>query len=180
MNDLDDDLLEQRKIFLFGDIDDNTALKVVKELLYLSKRDDPITIFVCSDGGDVVAGCTIIDMINAVKIKNTVKMVCFKAGSAAADIVSVGTKGFRYCFPTSVLMLHKISIELGMDNENNQEAYLEFNKKRSAMINSIVAKACKKTVDKLVKDIAHDMWLDADAAKKYGIIDRIIKDLAEI
>lgn len=177
---IDEELLSQRKLLLFGDIDEQSSLKIIKELLYLSKRDDPITIFVCSDGGDVPSSSAIIDMVNAIKSKIIIKMVCFKAGSSAADIVSIGTKGFRYCFPNSVLMLHKMSIELGMDNENNQEAYLEFNKKRSMATNSMIAKACGQKIDKFIKDITNDMWLDAEDAKKYKIIDKIIKDISEI
>jgi ATP-dependent Clp protease protease subunit len=179
-NILDEELLNTRRVFVFGDIDDTLTEDVIKRLIYLSSSKDPIIVLICSDGGSVECGSAILDTINVIKTSCIVKTVAYKACSAAADILAMGTKGYRYAFPTSVVMLHKTSIELPMDDEDKQRLYIEFMKKQGNAINSMIAKACGKTTDRFMKDISPDLWLNSSEAKKYKIVDHIVKTLDEI
>jgi ATP-dependent Clp protease protease subunit len=177
---LDQELFAKRNIFIIGDIDEDTAGIVIKQLISLSKSNEPIKMFIYSEGGDTEAASAIIDTIQMVQVTNEIKIIAYKALSCAAYIVSVGTKGSRYAFANSIFMLHRVTFEFPMDSEDNQKACIEFTKKQNDSLYKLIAKCCGKTKDNFCKDMTHDLYMNATEAKKYKLVDEIIEEVSEI
>jgi ATP-dependent Clp protease protease subunit len=170
---------EKRISFLWGDIDEDISYKVVHELSFLAAQSsDPICLLIHSSGGDVDSAVCILDEMNAIK-KAGITIITIAMGvaqSAAAMILSMGTKGHRYARPNSSIMLHPCSFDLQSDYELNQKMALEFITKHTDKLQRSIAEACGmvgKDYRKFLKDINHGLWLDADSALKYGIIDGV-------
>lgn len=178
--DIEETLIKNRFVFITDDVEGNLTIDVVKKLHFLSSTDEPITIFIFSDGGDPECAMSIVDTMVALRSRITIKTVVYKARSAAAYIAAMGSPGYRFAFDNSIIMLHKTSIELPYDDEDKQKLCIEFSKAQTQKMYALIAKACGKTRDKFIKDISSDLWLDSAAAKKYKIIDKVIKDMSEI
>ena len=166
-------LLEERIIFITGEIDDATANTVVAELLYLEHTDSTkdISIYINSPGGSVTAGLAIYDTINFIKCD--VSTICVgMAASMGAFLLSSGTKGKRYALPSSEIMIHQ---PLGgaqgqaSDIKIQAEHILEIKKK----LNLILAANTGKPVEQVEKDTDRDNYLSAEDALAYGIIDKV-------
>lgn len=178
-----DSLLKDRKIYIYNDIDATIGIEVIQKLHYLAKDRDssePVTIFIFSDGGDLEAAMSIIDTIVSLRSQFIIRTVAYKAASAAAYILAMGTPGERYVFENSIIMLHKTAIELPYDDEDKQKLYIEFSKSQTNRIYETIAKSCGKKKEVFINDISKDLWLDSKAAKKYKIIDKIIKEHKEL
>lgn len=152
-----------RNIYLTGEINRELSNRVIRELLYYdSLNQEVITIYISSNGGEVDAGLSIIDIIYSLKSK--VNMVVLdKAHSMAAIILSVGAK--RYCYRNSIIMIHNV-----IGNSSNMQ-----------MINSIdedvmevLTKSTGKTYDELSNAMSWDNFMNAQEAKEMGFIDEII------
>ena len=166
-------LLEERIIFITGEIDDATANTVVAELLYLEHTDSTkdISIYINSPGGSVTAGLAIYDTMNFIKCD--VSTICVgMAASMGAFLLSSGTKGKRYALPSSEIMIHQ---PLGgaqgqaSDIKIQAEHILEIKKK----LNLILAANTGKPVEQVEKDTDRDNYLSAEDALAYGIIDKV-------
>lgn len=178
---LEEHLLGQRKIFLFGDIDDEISEKVVKQLHYLVATNlDPISIYINSSGGSVDSALSIIDTINLIKHSVIIKTICYQAGSCASYILAFGSEGYRYAFPNSSVMMHNVTLELPENEKNKQESFMKFTKEHVNNLESQVAKACKKKLKEFSEAIQNDLYMNAKQAKTYKIIDKIITRLDEI
>src|SRR3990167_10076604 len=112
MIDIEDSLLLKRQIFILDDIEGNITVDAIKKLHYLSSdgTGKPITIFLFSDGGDPECAMGIIDTMVSIRDKNIIRTVAYKARSAAAYILAMGTPNHRYAFTNSIIMMHKTSI----------------------------------------------------------------------
>jgi ATP-dependent Clp protease protease subunit len=167
-------LLKENIIFLGGPIDDGVANIIIAQLLFLQSEDPKkdITMYVNSPGGHVTAGLAIIDTMN--NIKNNVSTVCVGlAASMGAVILASGAKGKRYALPNSEIMIHQPH-----GGAEGQASDIEISAKRILknrdILNKILAKASGQTLAKIEKDVDRDFFLQADEAKKYGIIDKVL------
>ena len=166
-------LLEDRVIFLGGPIEDITANLIVAQLLFLDSRDSKkdISIYINSPGGSVTATMAILDTMN--HIKANVSTVCVGlAASGAAIILSSGEKGKRFILPNAEVMIHQPHSEIGgqVTDIGIAAKRLEQMKER---LNKILSKNTKKPLATIVKDVERDYFLEAEEAKKYGIVDQV-------
>ncbi|HVS80084.1 MAG TPA: ATP-dependent Clp protease proteolytic subunit [Candidatus Paceibacterota bacterium] len=168
-------LLRERIIFLGGPIDDDTANIVIAQLLFLASEDakKDISLYINSPGGSVTAGLAILDTMN--HVAPDVSTVCVGiAASAAAVILSAGAKGKRFSLPNSEVMIHQPHIQGVGGQATDIEITAKQILKSRDQLNKILAKNTGKPVSQIEKDVDRDYFLDADEAKKYGLIDKII------
>lgn len=168
---IDSKILNERKIFLWGQVDDDSAKHIIDRLLYLEmiapKKE--IQLIINSPGGYVTSGFAIHDAMKS--ISSPISTVCTGlAASMASIILSAGTKGRRFILPNARVMIHQPSGGAGgqaSDIEIQMEEILK-TKKLSA---EILAKNCGQPFDKVMKDIDRDHWMSAEESVKYGIVD---------
>ena len=167
-------LLDTRRLFLFDEIDSESAFYVVTSLKYLTDINlSPIYIYINSPGGETPAQDSIIDEMQGC-IERGVDLhtiVQGEAVSAAADILAMGKPGFRFATPNSSIMLHPLSYEVNTDYADQQEKMAAFFKQKNEIYAKNLSKVCRKTIKKLTEDIDKGLWLTAQAAIKYGVID---------
>ena len=168
-------LLKENIIFLSGPIDDHTANLVIAQLLFLQSEDSKkeIQLYINSPGGSVTATLAMIDTIN--HIKNDVSTVCVgMAASGGAWLLSAGTKGKRYALPNAEVMIHQpLGGAEGQATDIMIRAELIMRTKKNLI--KILSDNTGQTPDKVEKDIDRDYFMSAEEAKKYGIIDKVIK-----
>lgn len=167
-------LLKERIIFLGEPIDDNVANTVIAQLLFLDAIDPKkeIKLYINSPGGSVTSAMAIYDTIQYTKADITT--ICVgQAASAAAVLLAAGAKGKRFSLPNARIMLHQV-----MGGSEGQATDVEIRTREmlriKQQINKILSKHTGQTVAKLEKDTDRDFFMDAEEAKKYGIIDKII------
>ena len=167
-------LLRERIIFLGGSIDDHVANIVIAQLLFLESEDPKkeVQLYINSPGGSVTSTLAIIDTMN--HVKNDISTVCVGiAASGAALILSAGTKGKRVALPNAEVMIHQ-----PLGGAEGQASDIEISAKHiiktRATINKILAKNTGQSLSKIDKDVDRDFFMDAEEAKKYGIIDQVV------
>ncbi len=168
-------LLRDNIIFLGGPIDDNTANIVIAQLLFAQSEDSKkdISLYINSPGGSVTAGLAILDTMN--HIKNDVSTVCVGiAASAAAVILSAGKHGKRFALPNSEVMIHQ-----PWGGAEGRAADIEITAKHILKVrenlNKILAKNTGKPLAEIEKDVDRDYFMSTEEAKKYGLIDEVLK-----
>jgi len=168
-------LLEERIVFLGGPIDDNLANSVIAQLLFLQYKDPKkdIYLYINSPGGSVTSAMAIYDTMNF--IKPDIQTICIgMAASAAATLLSSGTKGKRFALPNSEVMIHQV-----MGGAEGQATDIAIQAKHilsvKERLNKILAKNTGKPLAQIEKDSDRDYYMTAEEAKKYGIIDDIIQ-----
>ena len=166
-------LLEDRIIFLTGEIDDAVADAVVAQLILLESRDPEkdICLYINSPGGSVTAGLAIYDTMNYIKCD--VSTICIGlAASMGAFLLSSGTKGKRYALPNSEIMIHQ---PLGGAQGQASDIKIQADHivKTKHRLNTILAKNCDRPYEEVEKDTDRDNYLSAEDAKEYGLIDEI-------
>ena len=166
-------LLEDRIIFLSGEINDQMANTIVAQLIFLEGKnpDKDIFMYINSPGGSVSAGMAIYDTMQYIKCD--VSTICIgMAASMAAVILSSGTKGKRVCLPHSEVMIHQ---PLGGTQGQASDILLHAKhiEKTRETLNKILAENTGKTVEVIAKDTDRDNFLDAKQAVKYGLVDKI-------
>ncbi len=167
-------LLKENIVFLGGPIDDHVANLIIAQLLFLQSEDSKkeISLYINSPGGQVHAGMAIIDAMQ--HIKNPISTVCVgMAASMAAVILSCGTKGNRHALPNAEVMIHQPS-----GGTEGQASDIEISAKHilkmRSNLNKILSKNTGQPLSKIEKDVDRDFFMDADEAKKYGIIDQVL------
>jgi ATP-dependent Clp protease protease subunit len=168
-------LLKENVIFMGGEITDETANLVIAQLLYLQSKDPKkdISLYINSPGGSVTATLAMIDTMN--HIKNDVSTVCVGvAASGGAWLLSAGTKGKRYALENSEVMIHQ-----PLGGARGQASDIEITAKHilkmKENLTKIMAKNTGQKIDKIEKDLDRDFFMSAEEAKKYGIIDKVLK-----
>ncbi len=166
-------LLEDRIIFLSGEITDDTANLIVAQLIYLEGKDPDkdIMMYINSPGGSVVAGMAIYDTMNYIKCD--VNTICIgMAASMAAFLLSSGTKGKRYVLPNSEVMIHQ---PLGgtQGQASDIKIHADHILKTRAKLNKILAENSGQSIETIEKDTDRDNYLDAESAVKYGLADKV-------
>mgnify|MGYP000659224606 CR=1 FL=1 len=167
-------LFEERIIFLGQAIDDTVANDVMAQLLTLESMDPDrdISIYINSPGGSFTALTAIYDTMQFVRPDITT--ICLgQAASAAAIILAGGTKGKRYGLEHSRILIHQPSSEGGGQASDIDITAKHILKTRDRL-NKMLAKATGQKLAKIEQDVDRDFFMDAEEAKKYGIIDEIV------
>lgn len=168
-------LLKERIIFVTGGIEGHMANLVVAQLLFLESEDPKkdIFLYINSPGGSVTATLAMIDTMN--HIKPDVATVCVgMAASGGALLLSQGEKGKRFILPNAEVMIHQ-----PLGGAEGQASDIEITArhiiKTRDRLNKMLAKATGQKLAQIEKDVDRDFFMDADEAKKYGIVDKIYK-----
>ena len=169
---IDSKLLEDRKVFLWGQVDDKSAKHVVDRLMYLdSLETKDIHLYINSLGGYVTAGFSIYDCIES--LNSDVSTICTGlAASMGSILLSVGAKGKRFIQPNAKVMIHQPSGGArgrASDIEITAQEILK-TKELSA---KLLADNCGQDYEKVLKDFNRDHWMDAEESVAYGIVDGI-------
>lgn len=176
------DLLQKRRIYLFGDVTPDMALHVIQQSDFLCERGkEPISLMIFSDGGCVASCLAIIDQMQALQSQGILvrTIVVGNACSAAALILALGSKGERYVRPSSMVMMHPMSYGLHRDYEQFQENATRYFKAEQILNNKLLAEACGKSLAKLTKDIQHGLWLRGQKVVDYGAADKVLVESNE-
>ncbi|MBP3291890.1 MAG: ATP-dependent Clp endopeptidase proteolytic subunit ClpP [Clostridia bacterium] len=166
-------LLEDRIIFLTGEINDAVANTVVAQLIYLEGKDagKDISLYINSPGGSVSAGMAIYDTMNYIKCD--VSTICIgMAASMGAFLLSSGAKGKRYSLPNSKIMIHQ-PLGGAQGQASDIAIVAEEILKTKKKLNTILAENTGQSLDKVEIDTDRDYYMTADEALSYGIVDRI-------
>ena len=168
-------LLEDRIIFLSGEINDQVANSVVAQLIYLEGKnpDKDIFMYINSPGGSVSAGLAIYDTMNYIKCD--VSTICIgMAASMAAVLLSSGAKGKRICLPHSEVMIHQ-PLGGAQGQQSDIEIQAKHILKTRELLNKILSENTGKDIKTLQKDTDRDNYMDAKTAVKYGLVDKIFE-----
>lgn len=163
-----------RKIFLWNQVDDESAGKIVKQLLYLdSLSHDDIVFFINSPGGVISSGLAIYDAMNAIE-SDVVTVCCGQAASMGAVLLTAGAKGKRYAWPSARIMIHQPLIQGQMEGPASDiKIQAEEMLRIRSITTSIIAKTSGKTIEEVDRDTERDNFMSADEAKAYGLIDEV-------
>jgi ATP-dependent Clp protease protease subunit len=170
--------LEQRKIFFWGVVQDNSAKDIVNRLLYLEAMapGEEIKLYINSPGGVVTAGMVIYDTMKL--ISSPVSTICMgMAASMGSILLSGGTKGKRYIYPHGEVMIHQPSIGGAQGTSADLEILASQIAKTKELGAKILAENCGHTLEKVMKDFDRDYWMNANEAVEYGIVDGIVDKL---
>lgn len=170
--------LEQRKIFFWGVVHDNSAKEIVNKLLYLDavKPGEEIKLYINSPGGVVTSGMVIYDTMKM--ISSPVSTICMgMAASMGSILLSGGTKGKRFIFPHGEVMIHQPSIGGAQGTSADLEILAAQIAKTKELGAQILATNCGKSLDQVLKDFDRDYWMDAKEAVEYGIVDGVLDKL---
>jgi len=166
-------LLEDRIIFLTGEVNDAVANNIVAQLIYLEGKDPTkdISLYINSPGGSVSAGFAIYDTMNYIKCD--VSTICIGlAASMGAFLLSSGAKGKRFALPNAEIMIHQ---PLGGAQGQASDIAIQAQQilKTRQKLNSILSKNSDQPLEKIARDVDRDFWMSAQQAKDYGIVDQI-------
>jgi ATP-dependent Clp protease, protease subunit len=174
-NMIEEKLLEKHEIYLWGQVDDESAEKIVKRILYLNAAGPgDIALYINSPGGSISSGLAIYDAMQA--SKNPVSTVCMgQAASMGAVLLCAGAKGKRLIWPNARVMIHQPLISGNMyapatDIQIQAEEMLRIRK----ILNEILMKHSGKTFDQVELDTDRDNFMSAKQALEYGLVDKIV------
>lgn len=168
-------LLKERIIFLSGPVEDNMANLIVAQLLYLESIDQnkDIQLYINSPGGSVTAGLAIYDTMEHIK-PDVSTIVVGMAASMGAFLLAGGAKGKRFALPNSKVMIHQVmggATGQATDIKIQAEEILRIKDK----LNVILSEKTGQSKKKVEEDTERDNYMSADEAKKYGLVDDVIK-----
>ncbi len=172
-------LLKERVVFLVGPVNEVTANLIVAQLLFLESEnpDKDISFYINSPGGSVSAGLAIYDTMQFVK-PNVSTLCVGQAASMGALLLGAGEKGKRFCLPNSRVMIHQ-----PMGGFQGQASDIEIHAREILFLrqrlNEILAKHTGQNVDTIAKDTDRDNFLSAEAAVKYGLVDKVLTSRAQ-
>ena len=164
-----------RKLFLTGEITEETSNRFVSELLYLAESNEPIDIYLNSPGGSVNAGMVIYDVIRALEGRVPINIYCIgMAASMGAIILAGGHKGRRFILPHSKCMIHEPLISDGLGGsatsvKKTVDSILEI----KAITNGVLAKHTGKSIEEIDKATAFDNYMNAEDSVEFGLCDEI-------
>ncbi len=170
---IDSKFIEQRKVFLWGQVDDASAKHVIDRLMYLDSLSTyDIQLYINSPGGYVTSGFAIYDCIKS--LNSQVSTICSGfAASMGSIILSAGTKGKRFIQPHARVMIHQPS-----GGARGQASDIEITAKEIIITKElsaqILADNCGQTFEKVMKDFNRDHWMGAQESVAYGIVDGIL------
>lgn len=174
---IDSKILADRKIFLWGEVDDDSAKHIIDRLLYLEMEEPgkEIQLIINSPGGYVTSGFTIYDTIKG--ITSPVSTIATGlAASMGSILLSAGAKGRRFIMPHARVMIHQPS---GGARGKSADMEIQMSEiiKTKELGAKILAENCGQTVEKIMKDFNRDYWMSAEESVAYGIVDQKIDKL---
>ncbi len=170
---IDSKLIGERKVFLWGQVDDDSAKHVIDRLMYLDALETKdIHLYINSPGGYVTSGFAIYDCIKS--LKSSVSTICTGfAASMGSLILSAGEKGKRFIQPHARVMIHQPS-----GGARGQASDIEITAKEIVLTKElsaqILADNCGQTFEKIMKDFNRDHWMGAEESVAYGIVDKVL------
>ena len=176
-NEINKRFLEERKIFLWDEVSDESSADIVRKLLYLDMldHDKEITLYMSTPGGSISAGMAVYDAMKLIKAPVKVVVVGI-AMSMGSILLSAAPKGRRFLFPSARVMIHQpYGGATGQSRDISIAAneILRWRKK----INEILSKDTGKSVEQIEKDSDRDFFMTAQEAVDYGLADGIITEL---
>ena len=172
---IQEQMLKRREIFLWGQVDDDSAKSIVQKILYFdSVNNDEITLFINSPGGVISSGLAIYDAIQYAK--SDVKTICMgQAASMGAVLLCAGTAGKRSCWKNARVLIHQplISGNVYGPASDIQIQAEEMLRIRSSL-NNIMARHSGQSLKKIEQDTDRDYFLSAEEAKAYGLVDTVV------
>lgn len=172
-------LFESRTILIHGEITSKVAQMVTAQLLALSsENDDPITVYLHSEGGHVEAGDSIHDMLKFVKPRIRIIGTGWVA-SAGTHIYLAADKEDRLCLPNTRFMIHQ---PLGGVGGSASDIRIEAEEilKARARLNRTIAEATGQSLEQVEEDTDRNYWMSPEEARDYGIVGRIVASADEI
>ena len=171
---IDEKLLSERKVFLWGMVDDDSAKHVIDRLLYLDmQNNEEIQLYINSPGGYVTSGFAMYDTIKS--LKSPVSTICTGlAASMGSILLSVGKKARRFIQPHARVMIHQPSGGARGQASNIEIQAREIIKTKEIGAR-ILAENCGHTFEKIMKDFNRDYWMSAEESVEYGIVDGIME-----
>lgn len=177
-SDIEEQMMKRREIFLWGEINDESAESVVQKILFFNgQNSEDITIFVNSPGGAISSGLAIYDAMQYSKAK--ISTVCMGlAASMGAVLLCAGTAGKRLTWENARIMIHQPLISGNFfgpasDIQIQAEEMLRVRER----LNEILALHTKKSIAKIEEDTDRDYFMSAQEALEYGLVDKIVKNL---
>jgi ATP-dependent Clp protease, protease subunit len=174
---IDEKILLNRKVFLWGQVDDTSARYVIDRLLYLELRDPgkEIQLIINSPGGFVTSGFAIYDTMKS--ISSPVSTICSGfAASMASILLSAGEKGRRFVLKHGRVMIHQPSGGAGGNASDIEIQALELQKTKELGAR-ILADNCNQSYEKILKDFNRDYFMNAEESVAYGIADGMLEVL---
>ncbi len=166
-------LLKDRIVFLGTDVNEHTANLIVAQLLFLDNESDKdISFYINSPGGSVYDALAIYDTMQYLRSDIRTVGIGVQA-SAAAFLLSSGTKGKRALLPHATVMIHQPSSGT-RGKVTDQEIDLKESLRVKELLEKIMAKNTGKSAKKIHEDMERDFWMTADQAKDYGVVDEVI------
>ncbi len=174
-------LLKSRRLFLWDDVDADSAKNLIQQIKCLWRKDNtkPIYLYIHSNGGDIFAQAAIVDEIqNITALQGEFYTICNgNACSSAANILAMGTPGYRYATPHSCIMMHSASCSMGDTKLHEQKGWIEYIHKHQIEITNLIGKACGKSgpakLKKFNDDLKNAVFFNTKEAIKYGVIDDV-------
>ena len=169
-------LLKDRIIFLGSDVNENSANGIIAQMLFLQAEDakKDIYFYINSPGGSVYDALAIYDTMKYVNCDIQTVGIGVQA-SAAAFLLSSGTKGKRYLLPHSTVMVHQPSSGT-RGKVTDQEIDLKESLRVKKLLEEIMAKNTGQKLSKIHADMERDYWMSAEEAQKYGVVDKVIEN----
>ena len=174
---IDSKILNERKIFLWGVVDDDSAKHIIDRLLYLEMiaPNKEIQLIINSPGGYVTSGFAIYDTMKG--ISSPISTICTGlAASMGSILLSAGTKGRRFVLPNARVMIHQPS---GGAEGRASDILIQMEEmlKTKRIGAEILANNCGQPLERILKDFDRDYWMSADESVEYGIVDGRIDKL---
>ncbi len=172
-------LLEDRIVFLTGEVNDISADIVIAQLIYLEGKDPEkdISLYINSPGGTITAGMGIYDTMNYIRCD--VSTICVgMAASMGAFLLSSGAKGKRYALPNSEIMIHQ-PLGGAQGQATDIKIQAEHILRIKDRMNRILSSNTSQPLEKIEKDVERDYYMTAEEALNYGIVDRIFDKRAQ-
>ena len=169
-------LLEDRIIFLGGEINTEVANSVIAQLLFLEGKDNAkdICLYLNTPGGEIDAGLAILDTMNYIKCD--VSTICVGlCASMGAVLLSSGKKGKRFALKHSKIMIHQPLLSHAQGQASDIKIVADQILKSKDIINKILAENTGKSVEKIEEDTNRDFYLTSQEAVKYGMIDKVLE-----
>jgi ATP-dependent Clp protease protease subunit len=167
-------LLEDRIIFLGGEVYDAVADLIVAQMLFLEAKDPDkdIQLYINSPGGSVTAGLAIYDTIQYIRCD--VSTICIGiAASMGAFLLAAGTKGKRFALPNSEVMIHQ-PMGGARGQASDIKIHAEQILKLKKQLNLILSQKTGQPLERIEADTDRDFFMNAEQAKEYGIVDEVI------
>lgn len=166
-------LMSERIIWVAGEVNDHMSTIVQAQLMFLDSLDNnDITMHIDSPGGSVKSGLSMVNVMDY--IKSDIRTICTgMAASMGSVLLGAGTKGKRGSLEDSEIMLHQSSGG-AVGNIQDAQITMDWWKKKNDRLFELLGKYCNKSMEQVMSDAKRDLWLSADDAVQYGLIDEVV------